>query len=73
MLYKTGDYEAALEQLTIAYDRLPDPEVASHLVDVLMDLGREEEALELLIAAEERTPDSELLRDVRERRFPDPE
>ncbi len=71
VLYKLGDYEAALEQLEVAYDRFPDPEVASHLVDVLVELDRVDEAIELLAAAEERDPDSELLKDVRKRRFPD--
>ncbi len=73
VLYKRGDYEAALEQLRTAYDRFPDPEVAAHLVDVLVELGRAGEAEELLQAAEQRTPDSDLLKDVRERRFPDPD
>ena len=73
VLYKLGDYEGALEQLRIAYDSFPDPEVASHLVDVLVELGRREEAFELLVAAEERSPDNELLADVRKRRFPESE
>jgi tetratricopeptide (TPR) repeat protein len=71
VLYKKGEYEAALEQLEIAYERFPDPEVASHIVDTLVELGREEEAMEFLREAEERDPDSELLQDVRERRFPE--
>ena len=70
VLYKRGKYEEALEQLTIAYSRFPDPEVAAHLVDVLSELDRHEDALELLAAAEERNPESDLLADVRERRFP---
>ena len=70
VLYKTGKHEEALEQLEIAYSRFPDPEVASHLVDVLTELNREDEALELLVSAEARNPDSELLADVRERRVP---
>jgi tetratricopeptide (TPR) repeat protein len=70
LLYKQGKNEEALEQLRIAYSRFPDPEVASHLVDVLSELDRHEEALELLAAAEERNPESDLLADVRERRFP---
>lgn len=70
VLYKQGQHEEALEQLYKAYDRFPDPEVASHLVDVLSALDRNEEAHELLAAAEERNPDSELLAEVRERRFP---
>lgn len=70
VLYKQGKHEEALEQLIIAYDRFPDPEVASHLIDVLSELNRHEEALELLASAEERSPDSDLLAEVRERRFP---
>jgi tetratricopeptide (TPR) repeat protein len=70
VLYKQGNYEEALEQLKIAYSRFPDPEVASHLIDVLSELDRHEEALELLAAAEQRNPDSYLLAGVRERRFP---
>lgn len=70
VLYKTGRYEEALEQLEIAYSRFPDPEVAAHLVDVLAEMKRDDEALKLLVSAEVRSPDSELLADVRERRFP---
>ncbi len=70
VLYKRGKYEGALEQLRIAYSAFPDHEVAAHLVDVLAALERSDEALELLLSAEAQNPDSELLRDVRERRFP---
>ena len=73
VLYKRGKYEDALEQLRIAYSRFPDPEVAAHIIDVLSELDRDEEALELLASAEDRNPQSELLQDVRERRFPAPE
>ena len=73
VLYKLGDYDAALEQLQIAYGSFADHEVASHIVDTLVELDRPDEALELLVAAEERDPDSELLKDVRQRRFPDTE
>jgi tetratricopeptide (TPR) repeat protein len=71
VLFKRGQYEEALEQLEIAYERFPDPEVAAHVVEVLAALERRDEALELLLKAEERSPDSKLLRDVRERIFPD--
>jgi tetratricopeptide (TPR) repeat protein len=67
VLHKRGKYEAALEQLEVAYERFPDHEVAAHLVEVLVTLERIDEASELLVAAEEKTPDSELLKDVRER------
>ena len=71
MLFKRGRFDEALEQLEIAYERFPDPEVAAHLIEVLAVLERRDEAMELLRNAEERSPDSPLLRDVRKRIFPD--
>ena len=73
VLYKRGHNEEALEQLQEAYKSFPDHEVAAHVVDVLAALERDDDALEFLAKAEARNPDSELLRDVRERRFPDTE
>ncbi len=69
VLHKTGQHEAALAELQKAYEKLDDPEVASHLVEVLAALDRNDEALELLLAAEEKAPASPLLKDVRERFF----
>ena len=71
VLYKRGKNEEALHYLEVAYAQFPDPEVAAHLVEVLSALDRKDEALELLLAAEAESPDSELLRDVRERVFPE--
>jgi len=71
VLHKRGKHEEALQQLEIAYAGFPDPEVAAHLVEVLVALERSDEAVELLVAAEEQAPDSELLKDVRERFFPE--
>jgi tetratricopeptide (TPR) repeat protein len=73
VLYKLGRYEEALVELERAYAKLPDPEVASHIVDVLAVLERNDEALSVLEEAESRNPDHELLRDVRERVFPESE
>ena len=73
VLYKRGHNEEALEQLQKAYETFPDHEVAAHVVDVLAALERDDDALRLLAEAEARNPDSELLRDVRERRFPETE
>ena len=73
VLFKLGDYDGALEQLEKAYDGFPDPEIAAHLVEVLKALDREDDALAMLEQAEEKNPDSDLLRDVRERAFPDAE
>lgn len=69
VLYKRGKHEAALEQLEIAYERFPDPEVAAHLVEVLAVMDREDEARQLLAEAETRDPGDELLQSVRERFF----
>jgi len=71
VLHKRGKNEKALEQLEIAYDRFPDHEVAAHLVEVLAALEQDDQALELLAAAELEAPDSKLLKDVRERLFPE--
>ena len=73
VLYKRGHNEEALEQLQEAYKSFPDHAVAAHVVDVLAALERDDDALEFLAKAEARNPDSELLRDVRERRFPETE
>jgi tetratricopeptide (TPR) repeat protein len=70
LLYKQGKLDEALQLLQVAYRRFPDPEVASHLVDVLAELDRNDDALELLERAEHQNPQNELLRSVRERRFP---
>ena len=50
---------------------LKDAEVASHIVEVLGSLERLEEALQVLEEAELLSPDSALLRDIRERVFPE--
>jgi tetratricopeptide (TPR) repeat protein len=71
VLHKRGKHDEALQQLEIAYAGFPDPEVAAHLVEVLVALERSDDAAELLGAAEEQAPDSELLKDVRERFFPE--
>jgi tetratricopeptide (TPR) repeat protein len=71
VLYKQGDYEAALGELQRAYDMLDDHEVAAHIVEVLVALDRRDEALVVLEDAESRHQESELLDDVRNRLFPD--
>ena len=71
VLFKQGEYEAALVELQRAYEKLDDHEVAAHIVEVLHALERPDEALEVLEDAESRHTDSELLDDVRNRLFPD--
>lgn len=71
VLYKRGNYDEALAELQRAYEKLNDPEVASHIVEVLHALEQSDEALAVLEAAESKDPDSKLLHDVRKRVFPD--
>jgi tetratricopeptide (TPR) repeat protein len=71
VLHKQGQHEAALVELKKAYAKLDDPEVASHIIEVLASLDRSDEALEMLVAAEEKAPSSPQLKDVRERLFAD--
>ena len=71
VLYKLGDHEDGLAELQRAYDRMKDPEVASHIVEVLAELDRRDEAIEVLESAEKQYLDNELLKNVRERYFPD--
>jgi len=73
VLFKLGRYDEAAKQLEIAYDKFPDHEVAAHLVEVLVALERTDEALELLAKADTKDPESELLKDARERLFPESE
>ncbi len=57
VLYRLGEYDAALDYLERAYRLQADPEVAAHLVDVHWALGDREQALELLRVTLEKNPD----------------
>lgn len=71
VLFKQGRFEEALAELERAWAGMQDHEVAAHIVETLLAMGRREQALERLATAEELAPDSELLADVRERLFGD--
>lgn len=71
VLFKLGKHEESLLELQRAYEQFPNHEVAAHVIEVLVALERNETALETLQMAEVKDPDSELLKDVRERLFPD--
>jgi tetratricopeptide (TPR) repeat protein len=64
VLFKLGDYRAALDYLERAYRLEQDPEIAAHLIDVRWALGEREQALELLRASLERNPDDRHLREL---------
>ncbi|MDH5274881.1 MAG: tetratricopeptide repeat protein [Gammaproteobacteria bacterium] len=66
-LFKLGRTEEARSHLEEALDLLPDPEIASHLADVLWKLGDRETATDLLMSAAVAFPDSKPVRDTAER------
>jgi tetratricopeptide (TPR) repeat protein len=67
VLFKLGDYGAALDYLERAYRLFDDPEVAAHLVDVHWALGERDAALELLNDALAAEPDDPHLQEVKQR------
>lgn len=66
-LFKLGRPEEARSHLEEALDRLPDPEIASHLAAVLWKLGDRDAATDLLWSAAAAYPDSQPVRDTAER------
>jgi Flp pilus assembly protein TadD len=66
-LFKLGRTDEARSHLEEALDQLPDPEIASHLADVLWKLGDRDTATELLLSAAAAYPDSKPVRDTAER------
>lgn len=71
VLYRQGKLDEALVQLKLAYEGFPDAEVAAHIVEVLWQMDRDDEALAMLEQAEAKSPDHPLLKDIRDRAYPD--
>jgi tetratricopeptide (TPR) repeat protein len=67
VLHRQGQHDEALIHLERAYEQFRDPEVASHLVEVLWALDRREDAITTLENAELLFPDNELLESIRKR------
>ncbi len=67
VLYKLGDLAGAEKYLREAFEKMPDPEVASHLVDVLSERGKKDEAGKILKEMLAEYPDDERLVEVKER------
>jgi tetratricopeptide (TPR) repeat protein len=66
-LFKLGRVEEARSHLEEALGRMPDPEIASHLVDVLWKLGDRDAAAELLRSAAVAYPESRPVLDTARR------
>ncbi len=64
-LHKLERNSEALPYLERAFEQMPDPEVTSHLIIVLTQLGELERAQELLAEQEELHPDNEDLAEAR--------
>ena len=71
VLYRQGKFEEALSHLEKAYEGFPDPEVAAHIIEVLWKLERHDEALALLGKMEAESPDHPLIKNIRERAYPE--
>lgn len=71
VLFRQGRSEEAIGYLETAYEKLRDPEVAGHIVEVLLSLDRSEDAARTLEDAEVLFPESELLLNLREQHFPE--
>ncbi len=67
VLYKLGDYRAALDYLERAYRLYNDPEVIAHLIDTQWMLGDRQSALELLEKGLAEFPESRHLIEVNDR------
>ena len=69
--YKLGRYEDALANLRRAFSVFPDHEVASHLGEVLWQMGEQEKATEVWEEALRARPDSQLIKAVMKRFKPE--
>ncbi len=63
--YQKGDLKGAERYLRIAYQKLQDPEVASHLVEVLSKQGQQEEANKLLTEMLKKHPENKQLIEIK--------
>lgn len=64
VLFRQGKLQAALQTLERAYRMKADPEIAAHLAEVLIALGRKDDASQLLKEAAAAHPGNEILSDA---------
>lgn len=64
-LFKLKRYEEALVHLRKAYDKLPEPEITSHLIQALFSSGARKEARDLLESSIKEAPDNSFLHEAR--------
>ena len=67
--FKLGHAEKALGYLQQAYEKQQENEIAAHLIEVLLSLGKQAEAKELFDKAISAAPDDEYLLNIKRRLF----
>jgi tetratricopeptide (TPR) repeat protein len=67
ILYRQGSHQEALEFLSRAYIKFPDPEVAAHLGEVLWVTGETDAAVDVWRGAMLKDPDHKILKETLER------
>ena len=65
--YRKGNVKQAAELLFSAYQKTEDPEIASHLIEVLISQGESKQAQELLVRMMEQYPDDEMLKSIQKK------
>ncbi|MCU7861191.1 MAG: tetratricopeptide repeat protein, partial [Candidatus Thiodiazotropha sp. (ex Lucinoma kastoroae)] len=65
--YRMGNLESALEFLNKAAELSPDAEIASHLGEVLWQMGQQQRALKVWKAANQHEPNNRFINQVMSR------
>lgn len=65
--YKQGNIHEAMNLLMGAYEQSEDPEIASHLIEVLIIQGQQQEAKALLVRMIQQYPDDERLKSMQKK------
>jgi len=65
--FRKGNFKQAAGLLASAYQKTEDPEIASHLIEVLVSQGETKRAKELLVRMMEQYPDDERLKDIKKK------
>jgi len=68
--YRLRNYAEAAEYLRRAYEKVQDPEIASHLGEVLLESGRRQEARKILREAWKKAPEHKDMQRIKAR-YPD--
>ena len=65
--FRKGNIKEAVVLLSSAYQKSEDPEIASHLIEVLVSQGETKQAKELLVRMMEQYPDDERLKNIKKK------